>query len=648
MLQNNSLLAQLKDQIRQEIPRVTGVIKGTDKGFGFLECDDGESYFVPPPAMKQVLHGDTVEATVKVEGEKKSVQPEVLIETGVDRFVARVGKRDGRLNVMPDHPSINTRMKARVKRGINEEALNDGDWVVARLLRHPMRKDDRSFFAQIEEVIATVDNPRVPWRVTLARHALEQASPEGGTDWPLLEEGLTREDMTHVPFFTIDGEKTRDMDDALHIVERPEGGWTLSIAIADPTAYVPEGSRVDEEARTRSFTVYLPSQNVTMLPEILADDLCSLKEGEDRPTLMCIVDIDTDGVIGEPKFFAATMRSHHRLTYDNVSDWIEGQEGSWKPETEELAEGLRQLEAFTQARIAWRARNSQVFRERPDFEFELDEEGNVLNVRADHRRISNRMIEESMITANLSCARLLSKHIGHGIFNVHQGFAPEKYDDTIEFLAGQNITATPEQLGSLEGYRLIRQELDNREDTWLDVRMRRFQGYTVMSAQPGPHFGLGLEAYATWTSPIRKYGDMVNHRLIKRVILGQDVPAEATEQLTEHLSERRRLNRMAERDVKDWLYVRYLTKAAEEQQVFTGEIIDIRRGGMRVRLEENGASVFIPAPLIHSDRKKVAIDDKEGRVRIEDELRYSLGDIIKVSLTEAREERRSLVGRPAE
>ena len=157
MLQNNSLLAQLKDQIRQEIPRVTGVIKGTDKGFGFLECEDGESYFVPPPAMKQVLHGDTVEATVKVEGEKKSVQPEVLIETGVDRFVARVGKRDGRLNVMPDHPSINTRMKARVKRGINEEKLNDGDWVVARLLRHPMRKDDRSFFAQIEEVIAAIE-----------------------------------------------------------------------------------------------------------------------------------------------------------------------------------------------------------------------------------------------------------------------------------------------------------------------------------------------------------------------------------------------------------------------------------------------------------------------------------------------------------
>ena len=117
--------------------------------------------------------------------------------------------------------------------------------------------------------------------------------------------------MTHVPFFTIDGEKTRDMDDALHIVERPEGGWTLSIAIADPTAYVPEGSRVDEEARTRSFTVYQPSQNVTMLPEILADDLCSLWEGKERPVLACALDIDAEGNLGDYRFFAANMTSSH-------------------------------------------------------------------------------------------------------------------------------------------------------------------------------------------------------------------------------------------------------------------------------------------------------------------------------------------------
>ncbi len=131
-----------------------------------------------------------------------------------------------------------------------------------------------------------------------------------------------------------------------------------------------------------------------------------------------------------------------------------------------------------------------------------------------------------------------------------------------------------------------------------------------MSAQPGPHFGLGLPAYATWTSPIRKYGDMVNHRLIKRVLKGEQAPAEASQQLTEQLTERRRLNRMAERDVKDWLYVRYLTPAAQNQDTFDAEIMAINRGGMRVRLIENGATAFVPAPLMHSDRDKVVIDDK--------------------------------------
>ena len=168
-----------------------------------------------------------------------------------------------------------------------------------------------------------------------------------------------------------------------------------------------------------------------------------------------------------------------------------------------------------------------------------------------------------------------------------------------------------------------------------------------MSAQPGPHFGLGLAAYATWTSPIRKYGDMVNHRLIKRILKSEQAPAEASQALTEQLTERRRLNRMAERDVKDWLYVRFLTPAAQNQDTFEADIMAINRGGMRVRLIENGATAFVPAPLMHSDRDKVAIDDKEGRIQIEGEERYKLGDSLRVALVEAREETRSLVARPA-
>ncbi|MCP1328477.1 exoribonuclease II, partial [Halomonas sp. 707D4] len=168
MLQNNSVLAQLKQQIRDTTPRAEGVIKATEKGFGFLETDGGDSYFVPPPAMKKVIHGDRVEAVIHENGDKKSVDPEKLIEPGLDRFVARVQKREDRLAVVPDHPSIRNVIKARIKRSLDEASIGDGDWVVARLVRHPLKADDRGFFTQIDELVAKADDPAVPWRVTLA------------------------------------------------------------------------------------------------------------------------------------------------------------------------------------------------------------------------------------------------------------------------------------------------------------------------------------------------------------------------------------------------------------------------------------------------------------------------------------------------
>ena len=645
MLQNNALLAQLKQQIRDTTPRVTGVIKATEKGFGFLETDDGESFFVPPPAMKQVLHGDRVEAVLHEEGERKSVEPDTLIETSMGRFIARVQNREGKLAVVPDHPSVRNVLKARLKRNLEGQEFSDGDWVVARLVRHPLKPDDRAFFAQIDELVARVDNPAVPWRVTLARHALEQDCPDAGTDWPLRDEGLTREDLTEVPFFTIDGEKTRDMDDALSITAREQGGWTLSVAIADPTAYVEEGHAADLEARTRAFTVYLPGQNVTMLPEQLADDLCSLHENQQRPVLACQLDINADGSLGDYRFFAATMCSHARLVYDQVSDWLEGN-GDWTPSSDSIGTQLKALRDLTEARSGWRAEHALVFKDRPDYVFDLDEAGNIQGVRIEERRIANRMIEESMIAANACCADLLAQHVGHGIFNVHRAFEEDKAEAAQNFLATQQIEVEREALTELNRYKELKRALESRDDAWLDARLRKFQGFTSMSAQPGPHFGLGLPAYATWTSPIRKYGDMVNHRLIKRVLKGEQAPPEATLQLTEQLTERRRLNRMAERDVKDWLYVRYLTPAARSGDVFEAEIIAINRGGMRVRLTANGATAFVPAPLMHSDRTKVVVDDKEGRIQIESEERYKLGDVIRVALTEAREETRSLVARP--
>ncbi|MCM2130875.1 exoribonuclease II [Larsenimonas rhizosphaerae] len=650
MLQNNSLLAQLKQNLRSQTPRVTGTIKATDKSYGFMDADDGNSYFVPPPFMKNVLHGDRVEAVLHTENERQSVEPDSLLEPGLDRFIGRVRKRDGKLAVTPDHPSIRLAMNARMGKRMGDQEVADGDWVEARLLRHPMKPDDKSFFVQIEALIAPKDAADVPWRVTLARHALEQASPADEAPRTLRDEGLEREDLTEVPFFTIDSASTQDMDDALSIIERPEGGWRLTVAIADPTGYIAPNDPVDREARQRAFTVYLPGQNVTMLPESLANDLCSLKENEQRPVLACDIDIAADGELTGHRFFAATICSKARLAYDKVSAWIETPEqADWAPNFERGAEQLKALEAMTLARYQWRLTHALVFGDRPDYAFELDEAGNVLAIHAEHRHISQRMIEESMIVANVCCARHLAEHVGHGIYNVHLGIAPEKREAAAEFLAGQSINATAEQLDQLDYFTALRRDIDASGNLWLEARLRRFQGYVNMTATPGPHFGMGLDAYATWTSPIRKYGDMINHRLIKQTLSGQadGMPAAETEAETEHLTERRRLNRMAERDVKDWLYVRFLSDDAANAREFAAEIMDIRRGGMRVRLPENGATVFLPASSLHSDRDAVAIDDKEGMVTIKDALTWRLGDTLTIALTEAREETRSLVGRPA-
>ena len=646
MFQNNPLLAQLKQQIRETLPIKEGVVKGTSKGFGFLEVGEKESYFIPPPHMKKVMHGDHITAILRTENEREMVEPETLIEPGVTRFVARVKWFRDRLNIVPDHPLMKDAIKARPKKGIDEKSLKEGDWVLAELTRHALK--DNGFFANIVEVIAGVDDPIAPWWVVLARNELAKQAPEDTQDWQPIEESIERHDLTDVPFITIDGESTLDMDDALSI-KKLDNGWELLVAIADPTAYVAPNSVMDKVAAERAFTVYLPGRNIPMLPRTLADELCSLQEGVERPVLCARLFIDQDGKVDDKaEFFAATIRSQARLTYDQVSDWIEGI-GNWQPANEIIAEQLTQLNAFTLVRSAWRTEHAIVFKDRPDYRFALDEDSNVTAILVDYRRIANQMIEESMIAANLACGNWLQEHASTGIFNVHTGFDSEKMDGLLELLAAHEAPFDPETLTNLEGFCALRRWLDQRETSYLDSRTRRFQSFAAMSAQPGPHFGLGLNAYATWTSPIRKYGDIINHRLIKSILANQDHQSHApSDELAVHLSEQRRMHRRAERDIADWLYVRYLQPAVAEGKVFDAEVVDIGRGGVRLRLKENGAGVFMPSSQILANRDRLECSWDEGRVYLDKAPLYELGQSVQVIITEAIEDTRSLIAKPAE
>lgn len=647
MFQDNPLLAQLKQQLRDNLPKKEGVVRASDRGYGFLETDHkGESFFIAPQQMKKVMHGDRITAMIRSENGKEQAEPESLVTPYLSRFVARIKMIKDRLFVVPDHPVLKDAIKARAKKGLDEKQFKEGDWVIANLKRHGLAPESNGHLAEITEYVTHNNDPEAPWWVVLRRHDLARAAPEIEQDWQIRDEGLVREDLTALPFVTIDGESTKDMDDALY-AEKIAEGWKIIVAIADPTAYIEPGSPLDKEAEKRAFTVYLPGRNIPMIPRFLSDELCSLMEGEDRPTLCCEFIIANDGaLLPNPRFFAANIRSQARLNYDAVSDWLENGVAEGFEPVEAVAEQIRLLHAATDARQNWRRVNAILFKDRPDYDFELNEAGEVVAIHASFRRSANKIVEETMIASNQCAGDFMAANPGYGVFNTHTGLDEEKFKQAQEFLQKHEAPVTDERLFTLDGFCELRRWLDAQPTSYLDNRIRRFQTYSLMSAQPGPHFGLGLSHYATWTSPIRKYGDMINHRILKALISQQDVPAITETAVVDALSLARRGNRMAERDIADWLYCRYLAPDVANGTVFEAEVMDVMRSGLKVRLLGNGAVCFIPAGVILKDRKRFVCSYDEGRAYLDGEIYYELGQTIEVKLQDAIEATRTLIAVP--
>lgn len=655
MFQDNPLLAQLKQQIHDSKEQVEGVVKSTDKAYGFLECDK-KTYFIAPPSMKKVMHGDKIKATIEKQGDKEQAEPEVLIEPMLTRFIAKVRfNKDKKLQVLVDHPSINQPIGAQQAKSVKEE-LQEGDWVVANLKTHPLR-DDRFFYATINQFICRADDELAPWWVTLARHEQSRYPVQGAEHYEMLDQ-KTRENLTALHFVTIDSESTMDMDDALYIEPIAQNstqiGWKLVVAIADPTAYIALDSQIEQEAKQRCFTNYLPGFNIPMLPRELSDELCSLIANETRPALVCYIETDLAGnITAKPHFVSAYVQSKAKLAYNKVSDYLEQADNAWQPETPETAQQIHWLHQFTKARIQWRKTHSLLFKEKPDYAFVLAENGKVQEIKAEYRRIANQIVEEAMIIANICAAQFLHEQAKTGIFNTHSGFDKKYLENAHHFLMvnlanEQNQTELAERysvenLATLNGYCQMRHDIEPIESDYLELRLRRYLTFAEFKSELAPHFGLGLEGYATWTSPIRKYSDMVNHRLIKAVLAKQPYEKPQNDVLA-RLQEARRQNRLVERDIADWLYCRYLADKVASNAEFEAEVQDVMRGGLRVQLLENGASMFIPASTLHNNKEEMQVNSDEIALYIKGERTYKIGDIVKVKLTEVKEATRSIVG----
>lgn len=439
MFQDNPLLNQLKQKMQANTPKRTGIVKASDRGFGFLETDKGKRFFIAPNEMKKVLHGDRISATIQENGDKSSAEPVELKQTEITDFVAQISISPKRVSIKAHNPLIQGFFKIKGAMQLANKGYHDGDWVTVKLLTHAL--EGNGFLIEVIEKIAEYNDPFAYRLIAVANYKLPNKAPEFDHPWQVIDPELERQDLTKIPFFTIDGVNTQDMDDALYIEENDQG-WALTVAISDPSAYVPEATDLDKEAFKRSFTLYLPNFNVPMLPRDLSDSLCSLKEGEKRATICCSIQIGKRGeILGAPVFFAAWMKSHYRLNYNDVSTYLESDQLTdlqWKP-NKELSELLKVLDNATEVRYQWRCENTIVMKNQPDYTLKLNNKGEVYEILCEPRRTANRLVEECMIAANVCAGDFLAKHKQAGVFNVHSGIASDRLEKAAKLLAEYNI-----------------------------------------------------------------------------------------------------------------------------------------------------------------------------------------------------------------
>lgn len=648
MFKDNALLAQLKQNIQESLPKVEGRVKATDKSYGFLETDDGKSYFIAPPYMKKVMHGDIVAATISSEKGKEQAQPVQLISSALSHFIGRINLNKNKLSVTPPAPYKGGAINAVL---VGELYIDHGDYVIGQLTGHPLNEAPNNILkVDIVELVAANDDPFLPWFVTLAKHNLNGANvpvdaPDDKPHWPLLNPQQSRENLNNELFFTIDGESTQDMDDAICISTLSNGDWQLKVAVADPSAYVGVGDDTDVSAKVRGFTHYLPARTTTMLPESLSHDICSLRPDVTRPALVCTMVINSHGQLqNDASFDLAWITSKAKLNYKQVSNFVNGEKDEQLDAIDGLTNALMALNTMAFARSMWRGKNTQLFDNQADYRFELNHDNQIVKVNMSFNDVANSMVEESMLCANLSGAAILKNNLNNGIFNTHPGFDKDKAGKLSELLSSQGYIYHKEHLLTSAGFCQLQRELTSNSDNYFAARLRKFQNYANIAHEPKPHHGLGSEQYATWTSPIRKYGDLMNHRLIKEICCNDTTAPRTTEEDAIRLKEQRDNQRMIERDITSWLYIDFLKKAAENKQKFKAQIFNVNRGGVLAKLLKSGATVFIPFNHIHTDRKALKADTETGTVMINDEIHVKITDVVTLSLTDVNKQKLNITG----
>jgi len=604
------------------------------------------------------------------EGEK----PRVIVEVGEharvvpapgDRILARISTGDGPL---PQYTAKPMKILDKPRRGqigivriddggarlvpvdrkVKEMRIDGGDLGEARdgdLVEVTTKVSGRLMIpkAKVEAVIGNphsegavsmiaIHNLEIPYRfpasVLKEAEAAQDATLKGREDW------------RHIPLITIDPPDAKDHDDAVHATPDTDpknpGGHIVIVAIADVAAYVQPGSALDREAYLRGNSVYFPDRVVPMLPERISNDLCSLKEGESRPSLAVRMVFDSDGRKKSHSFHRVLFRSAAKLSYQQVQAAIDGRpDDKTSPLLEPI---LKPLYRAYDAMVRAREKRSPLDLDLPERKIVLDSTGMVADVRTPERLEAMRLIEEMMIAANVAAAETLEKRKTALLYRVHDAPSPEKLNALREFLGSLDLSFAKSDAVRTQDFNrvLARARADGKTEQVSEMVLRS-QAQAVYAHENLGHFGLNLDRYAHFTSPIRRYADLIVHRaLIAALDLGKDGLTDAEiarlPSIAEHISVTERRAMLAERETSDRLLAEFLaTKIGAE---FAARVSGVTRSGLFVRLLETGADGFIPASTLgqdyyrHVEELQAMVGDRTGEM-------FRIGDTVQVRLLEA-------------
>ena len=563
-------------------------------------------------------------------------------DTGAARKMLGVARRtNGGFNIVPT--SKKARRPPLVLRNIDATKVEDGDLVVVAPDRgrthgaQPMRLVER---------LGDTDAPGAASMIALVEHDVPQGFNDDETEQaqsakPIVwTKNSPRTDLRDTPLVTIDPDDAKDFDDAIHARADDDpknpGGWVLLVAIADVSAYVTGGSALDKGARMRGNSVYLADRVVPMLPERLSNDLCSLRPHEERPCMVVQMVIDRQGNKIRHHFMRAIMRSAARLTYTQAQKAIDGQpDETTKPLLEPV---LKPLWAAYKALGVARAKRDPLDIDSPERKITLDAQGKITAISKYERFSAHRLVEEFMISANVCAAQTLEQKKHPLIYRVHDAPSREKLFALADFLRSLGIKwSRGERATTTRFNRLIAQTKGGKFKDTINEMVLRTQMQAIYSVRNIGHFGLNLDRYAHFTSPIRRYADLTVHRaLIRSCGLGKDGTSDAEQSQLEAIAEEITFNERralaAERDANDRYVAAFLSQRIGAS--FKARISGVTRFGLFLRLDETGADGFVPIRqldggyFIHEEKSHLLIDSDSGG-------RYRLGQSVEARLREA-------------